>query len=146
MVKLDEIDLLILKQLEMDAKITKKQISKKYGIALTTVHNRISRLEKEKIIKGYTAIYDWQKLGMGICAYIQITVNYCSKDYSQLDCAKKISALDGVKSCAIVAGTSDILVQVRKKDTTQLNDFVLNHLRKIAGIDKTTTQIVLSEF
>ena len=144
--KIDEKDLEILRELERDCSQTKKKIARKLGLPLTTVHNRVAKLEKEKIISSYRAKIDYRKLGFGISAFVQIIVDYPSKDYSQEDAARKIRALPGVEAAAIVAGGTDIIAKVRAKDTDGLNDFLLKHLRKIAGVDKTTTLVVLKEF
>jgi len=146
MSNLDEKDNQILSLLLKDSSTSKKQISKLLNLPLTTVHNRISKMEKEKIIQGYTAKPDYKKLGYSISAFINITINYSTKGYSQEETAKKISNLSGVESVCIVAGTYDLMAKVRKKDTDDLNDFILNHLRKIPGIDKTTTVVILKEY
>ena len=145
-VKLDEKDMAILEVLQKDCSKSKKWIAKKLSLPLTTVHNRIAKLEKEGIISAYKAQLDWKKLGYDISAFIQITVEYDTKNYSQEDTAKSIRALHGVESVSIVAGTTDIIAKVRTQNTEALNDFLLNHLRKIEGIDKTTSIVVLKEF
>lgn len=144
--KLDGKDMAILELLQKDCSKGKKWIAKKLSLPLTTVHNRIAKLEREGIISGYNARLDYKKLGYDVAAYVQITVEYETKDYSQEDTAKKIRSLPGVDSVSIVAGTTDIIAKVRTKDTDALNDFLLNHLRKIEGIDKTTSIVVLKEF
>ena len=143
---LDEKDLLILDILRADASKTKKWIAKKLNLPLTTVHNRVMKLEKEGVIMGYRAVVDSKRLGLDVSAFISITVNYGSWDYSQTETAKKIRGLEGVESVAIVAGGTDIVAKVRKKNTAELNDFVVNRLRKIPGISQTTTMVILSEF
>ena len=50
---LDEKDTQILNLLKDNAKLTSSQISKLTRIPITTIHNRIKKLEKEKIIKNY---------------------------------------------------------------------------------------------
>ncbi len=45
----------------------------------------------------------------------------------------------------IVTGATDILVGIRVKDVHELNKFVIDRLRKIDGVDKTQTMIVLNE-
>jgi len=144
--KLDGKDFAILELLQKDCSKSKKKIAKKLALPLTTVHNRIAKLEREGIISAYRAKVDWKKLGYDVSAFVQITVNYPNKDYSQEDTARKIRALHGVESACIVAGTTDIIAKVRTKNTDDLNDFLLNHLRKVSGIDKTTSIVVLKEF
>jgi DNA-binding Lrp family transcriptional regulator len=143
---LDQKDLEIIGLLSNDGAMPKKKIAKSLNMPLTTVHNRISKMEKNGTIKGYAAIPDYKKMGYSISAFINMTINYSTKGYSQEDTAKKISSLEGVESVCIVAGNSDIVAKVRKKDTDELNSFILNHLRKIPGIDKTTTVVILKEY
>ena len=60
---IDEVDLKILKNLLVDARQSARKLSLKLGISTVTVLSRIQKLEKLKIIKGYTAILDDEKLG-----------------------------------------------------------------------------------
>lgn len=145
---IDEKDLVILDSLKENSKLTTQQISKKTRIAVTTVHNRIKKLEKLGIIEGYGLKLDHKKLGYGITAYILISVSYnlpSGRKVEQFDICNKIKVLDGVESVNIVAGVSDIVVKVRTKDVDELNGFVTKHLRKIEGVDKTQTMVVLNE-
>ena len=66
----DNKDLLILDALKRNAKAPIAQIAKETGLPGTTVHNRIMKLNKEKVIKGYTIKVDNKKLGKGILAYV----------------------------------------------------------------------------
>lgn len=142
----DSKDLQILNLLIADSSVTKKKIAKTLNLPLTTVHNRISKMQKNGTITGFAAKPDYKKLGYSISAFINITINYSNKAYSQEETAKKISKLEGVDSVCIVAGNYDLIAKVRKKDTDDLNNFIINHLRKIPGIDKTTTVVILKEY
>ena len=73
---LDKKDHQILKELQLNSKLTTQQISKKTLIPITTIHNRIKRLEKEGIIQGYTVTLDHKKLGFDILAFILLTVRH----------------------------------------------------------------------
>lgn len=143
--KPDHKDEAILQLLQTDSSRTKKQISKSTGLPLTTVHNRIARLERMGVITGYRARVDASRLGYDVCAFIHITVDYKTPNYSQEQTARRIRSLPGVESVAIVTGASDIIAKVRARKTEDLNHFLLNHLRKLPGIDKTTTIVVLQE-
>lgn len=143
--KLDDKDSAILELLQKDSSKTKKQLARRLGLPLTTVHNRIARLQAQGVIIGYRARVDQKKLGYDVSAFIHITVDYKTPNYSQEQTARRIRLLPGVESVAIVAGASDIIAKVRCRATADLNDFLLHHLRKMPGIDKTTTIVVLQE-
>jgi len=145
---MDEKDDKILKLLKENSKLTTQQISKKLLIPITTIHNRIKKLEKEGIIKRYTLDLDNKKIGKNIAAYIHIVVDYkLLKEIkmSQHELAKKIKQYDFVEEAAMVTGGTDIIIKVRVKDIDELDDFVTKKLRNIDGIEKTQTMIILNE-
>ena len=73
---LDKKDLAILEILKHNSNLSTQNIAKKTNIPITTVHNRIKKLEKEGIIKEYSVVLDNKKIGKPIAAYILITVDY----------------------------------------------------------------------
>ncbi|MCK9595677.1 Lrp/AsnC family transcriptional regulator [Candidatus Pacearchaeota archaeon] len=145
--KLDKKDIKILTLLQVDSNLTTSQISKKTGIAITTVHNRIKKMQKQEIIKNYTINIDFEKIGKPLKAFILISVNQDSsnKNISQNEVGRKIKRLEGIQEVDIVTGTTDILVKIRAENMPVLNDLITNQLRKIPGVDKTQTMMVLEE-
>lgn len=144
--KLSMKDYLILEQLAHNAKQPVMSISKKINIPVTTVHHRIKKMEEEGIIQTYKAIIDNKKIGKSIEAIIQIVINYSPPSgakISQENIAKNIRKMKEVEGVYILTGASDILIRAAVKDVEDLNDFVINRLRNIEGVDKTTTSIIL---
>ena len=142
-------DIKILRLLKQNSKFTNEEISKKIGIPVTTVHNRIKRLEKLGIIKNYTVILDNKKLGKEIYAYILITVDYKilkQKGISQHDLARILKKYPFVETVSMITGVSDIIMLVSVENIDQLDELVTTELRNIDGIEKTQTAIVLSSF
>ena len=145
---MDEKDEKILKLLKENSKLTTQQIAKKILMPITTVHNRIKKLEKEGIIKRYTIELDNKKIEKNIAAYIHIVVDYrLLKEIkmSQHELARKLKQHELVEEAAMVTGGTDIIIKVRVKDIDELDDFVTKKLRNIDGVEKTQTMIVLNE-
>jgi Lrp/AsnC family leucine-responsive transcriptional regulator len=146
--ELDEKDIQVLEELKQNAKRTTSQISKRINLPITTVHNRIKKLEKLGVIKNYTVELDYKKLDKPLAAYVMVTVVYMLPSgikVMQEDVAKEIKGLAGVESVELLTGVTDILVKVRVKDVEELNKFIIKQLRKIEGVDKAQTSVVLSE-
>lgn len=144
---LDEKDRKILEFLKNNSKLTTQHISKQTMVPITTVHNRIKKLEKAGIIKGYTIRVDHKKLGYGILAFVLVTVKYDlpnGRKMDQMELSEKLSRHPNVEECHIVAGGTDIILKTRVKDMDELNDFIIRDLRAHEGVDKTTTLVVLS--
>lgn len=149
MFRLDKKDMEILNILRHDAKLTTKQIAKKTLMPATTVHNRVKRMEGLGIIKGYAAEIDYKKLGKNLSAYVLITVDYRvikEKGLTQHDIAKNLRKHELVEEVDMITGTHDIIIRVRASDMEQMDEFVTRYLRRVDGIDKTETIMILSEF
>lgn len=145
--KIDETDLKILEILKENAKMTTSKISKRIRVPITTIHNRIKKLQNEGIIKNYTINLDHKKLGKYIYAIILINTKYDlieGRDKNQEDVAKEIKKLEGTEEVCSVTGINDLLVRVRKENIDELNNFLIDKLRKINGVEKTQTLIVLN--
>ena len=141
----DEKDKKILEILQEHADFSTRKIAKKTLLPLTTVHNRITKLRKEGIIKKFTVELDHAKVDKGQLAYILVSTNLQvlrEKKRTQYDIIKEIKKL-GVVRADIVSGGADIVVVVRVKDVHEYDKFLLGKLQKIEGINKTQSLIVI---
>lgn len=146
---IDDKDIKILDLLKSDAKLTTKQISKKILLPITTVHNRIKKLENLGVIKNYSVIIDHKKLGKSISAYILMNINYVylkEKKITQHQLAQQLSSHPMVDKISMVTGETDMILRVIVNDVSQLDDFVTKYLRNIDGVQRTKTMLVLHEF
>lgn len=138
----------ILAILRQNCKLPTREIGGRLKIPVTTVHNRIKKMEREGVIKGYVAVVDNKKLGKTIRAFVQISVAYSlpsGKTISQQKLAEQLYLMPEIEQCFIITGKSDIIAFVTARDVEELNNFIINRLRKIEGIENTETSIVLSD-
>ena len=146
--KFDDKDRAILRELMANSKQTTNHLSKRLNIPITTIHNHIKKLEKEKVILNYTVKLDYKKLGKPIPAVIGITINYSAipgRKINQMEVAKEIKKIDSVQEVTIMTGGTDIMIKVLATDLDELNTLVTEKLRNVVGVDKTQTSIVLKE-
>lgn len=140
--KLDKKDKDILRILQQNGRMKAKEIAKRINSPITTVVSKIKRMEKNGIIKGYTAIVDNRAVGMPVIAYVLISFNK-SSNISQKELAKKLAEFKQVCEVSIIAGEWDILVKVKEESVESIGNFVVEKLRNLEGIEKTLTLIVL---
>ncbi|HEX9262568.1 MAG TPA: Lrp/AsnC family transcriptional regulator [Candidatus Bathyarchaeia archaeon] len=144
--KLDEKDLAILSVIQMDSKLTAKQIAKKTSVPLTTVFAKTRRMEEQGIIRGYKAIMAPEKLGAGTAAFILTSVSYRTKSsdtpVSQREVAEEIAKFPEVQEVHIITGDWDLLVKLRAENVESVGKFVVDKLRLINGLEKTLTCMV----
>ena len=72
--KLDVIDLKILKVLQENSKITNIELSKQIGLSAAPTLGRVQKLEKQGFISSYHAKVDTSKLGLGFMALVQVSM------------------------------------------------------------------------
>ena len=144
--KLDEKDIKIMNILKDHAEYTTRQVAKKTLLPVTTVHNRIRKLRKERIIQRYTIIPDYPSIDRGFSAYILVSVSLPllkEKRKSQYDVARDLKRLDFVEKADIVSGGTDLVVFVRVKDVSEFDNVLLTRIQAIEGIERTQSFIVI---
>jgi len=148
MTKIDEKDKKILEILNDHADYTTRQISKKIGLPITTVHNRIRKLRKEKIIKKFTVELDNSKVEKGFKVYILISVDLSilkEKKRSQYELAKELRVFPFMEKVDIVSGGTDLVATIRVKGVEDFDKVLLTKIQRIEGIEKTQSLIVIHE-
>jgi len=145
---LDDKDLKILEILKNESNCTTRKISKQTLLPITTIHNRIKRLNKEKIIKKYTIDIDYAKVGKSLLIYLLISANLQTlklKNRSQYDIIKELRKLDFIERADIVSGGTDIVAMIRVKDVEEYDKVLLGKIQLIDGIEKTQSLIVIHQ-
>ncbi len=136
---LDKNDERILKNLLVDARSSARQLGLKLVMSTVTILSRIIKLEKEKIIKGYTALIDHEKLGYTLTAIIEII----AKKDKIIDIEKELSKFENVCGVYDITGNTDTLVIAKFKSRNELSEFVKG-IATIQNIENTITHVVLN--
>ncbi|MEY9210727.1 Lrp/AsnC family transcriptional regulator [Thermobifida halotolerans] len=137
----DRVDQVIINALAEDARTGVTELAELANVSRATAYNRIKRLTDDGVIRGYSAVVDHAKMGLGITALILVSG-------SQPDWRANreiISAYPEVEYCWYVAGSADIVLLVRLTDTDQLRDLVLTRLQSLPGVNATQTLTVIDE-
>ncbi len=145
---MDDVDEDILAELRKDAKVSLKQLAKKFGVPLSTLYQRIKKLEELGIIKNYTVDLDWRKLGYGIKAYVLVyvdTTRLKEMRKPQAEVLSELLRLPFVFDADMVTGESDLLLVVRAKDTDDLGRLITERIQGVQGIVNTKTLVRISQ-
>ncbi|MDO8553347.1 MAG: Lrp/AsnC family transcriptional regulator [Candidatus Micrarchaeota archaeon] len=134
---IDEKDELILNELKINGRESTVDISKKTGIPRVTVHERIKKMQEKGIIKKFTVMPDYKKLGQETTAFVLIA--YAPKNLLQRQVAEKIGKLHNVYEIYLIAGEWDMIAKVRGKNLEDIGKLVLDKIRSIEGVEKTFT-------
>ncbi|HKM51437.1 MAG TPA: Lrp/AsnC family transcriptional regulator [Candidatus Bathyarchaeia archaeon] len=136
--KIDEVDRKILRQLTTDCRMSYRQIAKNARISVGTALNRVRRLEKAGVIRGYSAIVDHEKIGYELTGIAEITV---SKG-RLLEIEKAVSKLPNACAVYDVTGLTDAIVIAKFHNRQELSKFTKN-LLALSFVNRTNTRVVL---
>ncbi|MCF2143946.1 MAG: Lrp/AsnC family transcriptional regulator [Candidatus Heimdallarchaeota archaeon] len=135
---LDEKDRLILQELEKDARMPTKRIATKLDIPRVTVHSRIEKLKQEGVIRKFTIEKDFKKIGLPVTAFVFIEFAQ-NAEITQRKLAEKLARLPNVSEVHLISGEWDLLVKVRGATLEKIGEMVLDKIRPLPGVAKTTT-------
>ncbi|MCS6984733.1 MAG: Lrp/AsnC family transcriptional regulator [Leptospiraceae bacterium] len=140
----EELELLF--ALEENSQISNEELSRRLGISEVAVGELKEKLEKEGIIVKYKAVVNWEKIeSPEVVALIQVTVTPKSgTGYDEV--AEKISALNEVKTCLLVSGSFDLLVEVQGPSLKDVAFLVANKLATLEGVEHTRTNFLLKRY
>ena len=135
---IDPKDRRILAALERDARLTYSQIAAAAGLSASAVHERVRKMEKAGVIRGYKADVELDAVGLPITAIVSLALS----PNSPAKIPDLIAEFPLVQSCYSVAGDNSYALVVRAPSTKALEELV-DALR--AKLEVTTrTTIVLS--
>lgn len=136
---LDETDRKILNLLRQDARMTNAAIGEQVGLTAPSVFERVKKMEKRGIIRGYTVRVDEAALGKKVTAFIRLTAAFDEKH----DPGMRAVARDpDVLEFYGVAGEDCFLIKTKVCETSDLLA-LLNRIRSHMTITQSVTMIVL---
>jgi Lrp/AsnC family transcriptional regulator, leucine-responsive regulatory protein len=141
--KLDDMDLKILAILQKDGRITNFKLAKKIGLTPAPTLMRVKKLEQAGYIKRFVALLDPEKLGLPILAFVHVILEAHNRQ-TAIDFMQAMKKYPEVLECHHIAGDEDFLLKVAAASPAEYENFVLEKLTKVGGIEKVKTTFVLS--
>ena len=134
---LDEIDIKILRKLISDARLSYRNIAEQIGVSPPTVLARVEKLERNKIIKSYSALLDHEKLGYDLTAIIEVT----AIKNKVVEVEKVLSKYENVCAIYDITGLTDMIIVAKFRNRKELSNFVKKEL-SIPSVQRTNTHLV----
>jgi DNA-binding Lrp family transcriptional regulator len=135
---IDETDIKILRKLLLDGRTSYRKIAGEIGVSPPTVLSRVEKLEKDGIIKAYSALLDHEKLGFDLTAIIEITAN----KGKIVEIEKQIAKFPNVCAVYDITGLTDMVVIAKFRNRRELSNFVKKDL-SLPFVERTNTHVVL---
>src|SRR3954452_19807614 len=140
MAEIDGIDQQIVALLRENARRSFQDIGGHVHLSAPAVKRRVDRLEREGVIRGYTAVVDPAAFGWHTEAFVDL---FCDGRLPAEAIKRAVRKESAVVSAHTVAGEASAMLHVMAQDTHDL-ELALERIRKVDGVDRTVTEVVLS--
>jgi len=138
---IDKVDKLILAYLIEDARMPYTEIAKKINVSPGTIHGRVKKLERRKIIEGATLKINYDLVGYSFTAYVGIMLSRTIESDQVLEKMKKIPE---ITVGSVISGQYGVLCKIRCRDTKHAKEVIFK-INGIQGVLRTESMISLEE-
>src|SRR3979490_606742 len=140
-IDLDGIDRRILTALHADARMSNSALADLVGIAPSTCHGRVRRLQELGVIRGFYADIDPSAIGLSLQAMISVTLQSNARGKIR-SFIQQIRSKPQVMDVYFLAGADDFILHVAARDTDDLRSFVVENLNADADVAGTQTSLI----
>jgi DNA-binding Lrp family transcriptional regulator len=140
-VEIDDVDRRILTALHADARISNSALAELVGIAPSTCHGRVRRLQELGVIRGFYADIDPASIGLTLQAMISVSLQSNARGKIR-NFIQQIRRKPQVMDVYFLAGADDFILHVAARDTDDLRSFVVENLNADADVAGTQTSLI----
>lgn len=141
---MDDLDRKTLLELQKNGRVSNSDLARKFGVAPSTMLERIRHLEESGILRGYRAVIDAEAFGLKVQGFVSVVLERHDKE-----CIRKfeegVLQIPHLKACYHITGRFDYLLHVVVRDLSHLGELVKERISSITGIGKVETFVVFSE-
>jgi DNA-binding Lrp family transcriptional regulator len=142
MIKMDATSDHILRELTRDGRQSNLELADRVGLSPSACLRRVQELERSGVIKGYRAVLDANKMGVGFVAYVTVGLNTHTKA-SQEAFERAMARAREVRECHNITGTVEYLLRIEASDLAAYKHWHTEILGVLPQVQSITTFVVL---
>lgn len=128
---LDDTDIRILRELQLNSRLTNKELAARIHLSTTPTFERMRRLEREGYIKMYTAIIDSDRIDRSFTVYCNISFKQINRSLAD-NFREIVNGWEEVTECYNVSGDCDFMMKVSVRGMKEYQEFILH---KVGALD-----------
>ena len=140
-VEIDHVDRRILTALHADARMSNSALAELVGIAPSTCHGRLRRLQELGVIRGFYTDVDPAAIGLPLQAMVSVSLHPNARGKIR-SFIQQIRRNPQVMDVYFLAGADDFILHVAARDTEDLRSFVVENLNADADVAGTQTSLI----
>ncbi|GLR64745.1 winged helix-turn-helix transcriptional regulator [Marinospirillum insulare] len=141
---LDKIDLKILQALQENARISYVDLANKVGLSTTPCLERVKRLERNGIIKGYRAILNPQHLKAKLLVFVEISLETQTPEVFD-EFRKAVNKLPQIQECHLVSGQFDYILKCRIPEMSAYRQLLCDVVLSLPGVKESKSYVVMED-
>lgn len=130
---LDRTDVRILEVLQNEGRLSNQEVAERVSLSPSPCLRRIKRLEEQGVIRGYVALVDAEKIGLGLLAYVSVKLEKRG-NIPMEEFRARVQGWPEVLSCYAMTGEMDYLLHVQVEDLQHFSRFVMDRLLRQPGV------------
>ncbi len=143
-VPLDDTDRKILGILAKEGRISTVALARRVNLTPTPCAHRVRRLEEAGLITGYRAVLSPQKLGLGVCAFVQVKLERNTREQAEAF-EQALTDIAQVSEFFSTAGTHDYMLKIYARDLGAYQRIIKERIATLPFIDDVQSTIILAE-
>jgi Lrp/AsnC family leucine-responsive transcriptional regulator len=139
---IDQIDRRIIDVLSGDGRISITDLAARVGLSKTPTQLRLKRLVADGIIRGFRAVTDPVKLGLGHIAFAEVKLSD-TREKALAEFARAVLQVREVEECHMMASSFDYLLKVRTADIHAYRRVLGEKISSLPHVASTSTFVVM---
>jgi Lrp/AsnC family transcriptional regulator, leucine-responsive regulatory protein len=140
--QIDQIDRKIVEVLRGDGRVTITELANRVGLSKTPCQIRLRRLIDDGIIRGFRAVIDPVKLGLGHIAFAEVKLSD-TRERALEEFAKAVMQVGEIEECHMIASSFDYLLKVRTADIHSYRRVLGEKISSLPHVASTSTFVVM---
>ena len=140
--EIDAFDRKIIAVLEKDGRLSVTELAKRVGLSKTPCQTRLKRLTDRGYIRGFKAVVDPEKLGLGHVAFTEVKLSD-TREAALAEFRRGVLAIPQVEECHMIAGAFDYLLKVRTSDIRKYRRVLGEKISSLPSVSNTSTFVVM---
>jgi Lrp/AsnC family transcriptional regulator, leucine-responsive regulatory protein len=139
---MDAVDRSILTHLQADGRLPNATLAERVHLSPSPCLRRLKRLERDGTIRGYRAVLDRRRVGLGLTVFVEVKVTSHSSRRAD-EIAETVAGVDAIVGCYIVAGMADFLLEVVVPDLAAYERLLLETIMELPGVTDVRSNITI---
>ena len=143
-IQIDAKDVALLNDLQADARLSNAELARRVDLSPPGLQKRLRRLEEAGVIEEYVALVNREAVGFDMLCIVQVTLGR-HEPTAVAGFRELVQDMPEVLECYHLTGEYDYLLKVVVRNRKHLEQFLMQTLTPVPGMDKIRTSLVLSE-